>query len=55
MITEDEDDEEWCDGQLCEWCHEREAEGEHLVFGLGRLYLCERCAMIFLSSTIDGE
>ncbi len=55
MITDDDDDRGECEGQLCDWCHEREAEGDHMVFGLGRLCLCERCAMMLLSSIIDSE
>jgi hypothetical protein len=51
---QDEDGEEWCQGHLCEWCHEREAERQHLVFGFGRLYLCENCAMMLLSSIMDN-
>jgi hypothetical protein len=55
MLYDEEDEKEKeRSGHPCDWCHSREAEEEHLVFGLGRLRLCEECAMMLLASIMDS-
>jgi hypothetical protein len=54
MIGKPDDNDNVSEGQLCEWCHRREAEEDHMIFGLGRLHLCEDCATMFLASIMDS-
>jgi hypothetical protein len=54
LYDEDHQKEVERSGHVCDWCHSREAEEEHLVFGLGRLNLCEECAMMLLASIVDS-
>jgi hypothetical protein len=54
LYDEDDEKEEEKNSHLCDWCHNREAQEEHLVFGLGRLSLCEECAMMLLAPIMDS-
>jgi hypothetical protein len=55
MLCDEEDEkQEERTGHLCDWCHDREAEEDHMIFGLGRLRLCEECAMMLLASIMDS-
>jgi hypothetical protein len=55
MLYDDEDEgKEKHRADLCEWCGLREAEEDHVVFGLGRLRLCEECATMLLASIMDS-
>ncbi len=55
MLRDDEDEGNGkrC-GDLCEWCGVREAAEDHMIFGLGRLRLCNECATILLASVMDS-
>jgi|WetSurMetagenome_2_1015567.scaffolds.fasta_scaffold942385_2 hypothetical protein len=54
MRGEPDDNDNVSEGQLCERCHRREAEGERFVPGLGRLHLCGECATMLLASIMDS-
>lgn len=55
MVYEEDDEKEGGENyQLCEWCHTREAEEDHFIFGLGRLRLCGECATMLLASIMDS-
>jgi hypothetical protein len=55
-MQRDSDDErkEKRRGDLCEWCGVREAAEDQMIFGLGRLRLCEECATMLLTSIMDS-
>jgi hypothetical protein len=54
LYDEDLEKEDEESGNLCNWCHSREAEEDHMIFGLGRLSLCEGSARMLLASIMDS-